>query len=1029
MAQRAEPLVRKTVTILFCDVTGFTSLGERVDPETMRRVMVRYFDEMRAVLQRHGGTVEKFIGDAVMAIFGVPVLHEDDALRAVRAADEMQRALARLNDELDARFGVRLEARIGINTGEVIVGDPSSQQTIATGDAVNVAARLQQAAQPGEILLGRETHRLVADRVRAGPLETFSAKGKSEPVSSWRLDEVRAGAERIFRRLGSPIVGRERERDLLHAAYRTALEEQSCGVVTVLGAAGVGKTRLAQEVAARSFGATIAQGRCLPYGDGITFFPVTEILRSLAGLSADDDEGIVRGRIAQLLPPIDESSLVTDRLAGLLSAETDVRSEEAFWAVRKLLESVARSRPLVLVLEDLHWAEPTLLDLVEYLVGWSRGAPMLVLALARPDLLDLRPAWPGERLFLEPLAGDDVRALLGNMLGAAELDAGIALRIETAAEGNPLFVEELVRMLVDDGALVLDDGRWTASGIGELAIPPSINALLAARLDHLDPEEQTVLQCASVIGKQFWWSAVAELVPAEVRDRVGSHLHALVRKRLVFPAESTSFVNEDSFRFGHILARDAAYAALPKARRAELHERFAGWLDRKGGYEEIRGHHLERAYIAHCELGPVDDETRAVGSRAHTLLAAGGRRALARGDVPAAVALLSRAAELPAENDAARLGLVTDLAGALAEAGELGRADALLAQAIDESELLGDRRSLAHAEIARAYVLFRTDSTGALDETRRVAEASLATFSHLEDERGLAHASRLLSLTHSWVSQWQAMGECLEDALEHVERTDDPRERLVILRWLAFSMYYGPTPVHAAVGRTEEIAELARGDRISHATVRAVLAGLLAMERRFGEAEELIASSIAVLEELGVPVNVGHIRSIAADVHLHAGRPQAAEHELRLAQTTLAGVGDRSFLIAVSLELADVLYAQGRYAEADECLAPARDVLDRSDLMVRVAGLSVEAKLLAQAGALAEAEAFVRQAVELAEETDALTTRARAWLALADVLWLQGNAEEARAAVGNAVARYEMKGDLAGALQAGSFLSGIPARA
>jgi class 3 adenylate cyclase/tetratricopeptide (TPR) repeat protein len=1029
MAQTAEPLVRKTVTILFCDVTGFTSLGERVDPETMRRVMLRYFDEMRTVLHRHGGTVEKFIGDAVMAIFGVPVLHEDDALRAVRAADEMQRALARLNDELDQLFGVRLEARIGINTGEVIVGDPSSQQTIATGDAVNVAARLQQAAQPGEILLGRETHRLVADRVRAGPLETFPAKGKSDLVSSWRLDEVRAGAERIFRRLGSPIVGRQRERDLLHAAYRTALEEQSCGVVTVLGAAGVGKTRLAQEVAARSFGATVAQGRCLPYGDGITFFPVTEILRSLAGLSADDDEGVVRGRITQLLPATEESSLVADRLVGLLRAEPDVRSEEAFWAVRKLLEAVARSRPLVLVLEDLHWAEPTLLDLVEYLVGWSRGAPMLVLALARPDLLDLRPAWPGDHLLLEPLAGDDVRALLGNLLGAADLDKEIALRIESAAEGNPLFVEELVRMLVEDGALVLDDGRWTAHDVGDLAIPPSINALLAARLDHLDPEEQTVLQCASVIGKQFWWSAVAELVPAEIRDRVGSHLHALVRKRLVFPAESTSFVNEDSFRFGHILARDAAYAALPKARRAELHERFAGWLDRKGGYEEIRGHHFERAYVARCELAPVDDETRRLGERARTLLASAGRRALARGDMPAAVALLSRAADLPAEDNATRLGLVPDLANALSDAGELARAHSLLTEAIDEAERLGERHSRAHAAIARAYVSFRTDATGAFEETQSVAEDALATFSQLDDERGLAHASRLLSLTHSWVSQWRAMGDCLQAALGHVERADDPRERLVILTWLAVSLYYGPTPVQEAVLRTKQIAELVQADRVCHANARALVAGLLAMQQRVAEADELIAWSVAVLEELDVPVRLGHIRIIAADVHVHAGRPQAAEEELRLAHATLGRVGDRAGVIAMAIELADVLHAQARYDEAEEWLAQAREVLERSDVMTRVTGLAVEAKLLAQAGSLAEANALARRAVELADATDALTTRARVWLALAEVLQLEGKTGEARAALSSAVELYETKGDLSGARQANALLSRVPARA
>src|SRR5438093_2987465 len=414
MAHRAEPLIRKTVTVLFCDVTGFTSLGERMDPETMRRVMIRYFDEVRTVLERHGGTVEKFIGDAVMAVFGVPVVHEDDALRAVRAADEMRRALTRLNNDLDERFGVRLEMRIGINTGEVVVGDPTAEHLIATGDAVNVAARLQQAAQPGEILLGRETHRLVADRIRAGPLETFPLKGKSEPVPSWRLDEVRAGAELIFRRLDSPLVGRERERDFLRGAYRTVIEDQSCRLVTVLGVAGVGKTRLAQEVAARSFGATVAQGRCLSYGEGITFFPVAEVVRSLAGVAADDDEPVVKARIAQLLPPGDESAVVTERLVSLLAADGAARAEEVFWAVRKLLEVVARFRPLVLVLEDLHWAEPTLLDLVEYLVGWSRGAPMLVLALARPELLELRPGWPGERLTLEPLDSEDIRALLGN---------------------------------------------------------------------------------------------------------------------------------------------------------------------------------------------------------------------------------------------------------------------------------------------------------------------------------------------------------------------------------------------------------------------------------------------------------------------------------------------------------------------------------------------------------------------------------------------------------------------------------------
>src|SRR5512133_355631 len=321
VAVGGEPLVRKTVTVLFCDVVGSTSLGERVDPETTRRVILRYFDETRAVLERHGGTVEKFIGDA------------ENALRAVRAGEELRTTLDGLNDELARQWGVRLEWRIAINTGEVVVGDPDSTQTIASGDTVNVAARLQQVAQPGEILLGRETYRLVSDRVRAGPLESFSLKGKSEQVKTWRLEKVQASAERVFRRLDAPLIGREREQRILHDLYRQALDEQTCQLVTVLGPAGIGKTRLAQEIAARLFGATVAQGRCLPYGDGITFFPIVEIVRSLAGVSADDPPAHIRARLADLAGG---DELVVDRIAGVLGIGGETRADESFWALRRL---------------------------------------------------------------------------------------------------------------------------------------------------------------------------------------------------------------------------------------------------------------------------------------------------------------------------------------------------------------------------------------------------------------------------------------------------------------------------------------------------------------------------------------------------------------------------------------------------------------------------------------------------------------------------------------------------------------------
>ena len=920
MAHGVEPLTRKTVTVLFCDVTGFTSLGERVDPETMRRVMLHYFDEMRTVLERHGGNVEKFIGDAVMAVFGVPVVHEDDALRAVRAADEMRLALSRLNVDLEERFGVRLEARIGINTGEVVVGDPAAQHTIATGDAINTAARLQQAAQPGEILLGRETHRLVSDRVRAGPLETFMAKGKSQPVSSWRLDEVRAGAERIFRRLDSPIVGRERERDHLHGAYRAALDEQSCRLVTVLGAAGVGKTRLAQEVAARSFGAAMAQGRCLPYGDGITFFPVNEIVRSLAGLAADDDEQVVRGRIAQLLPATDESSLVTDRLTGVLTADANVRAEEAFWAVRKLLEAVARSRPLVLVLEDLHWAESTLLDLVEYLVGWSHGAPMLLLALARPELLDLRPGWPGERLVLEPLDGGEVRALLTNLLGAAELDAEIAEQIERAAEGNPLFVEELVRMLIDDEALVLDDGRWVARDLGELAIPPSISALLAARLDHLEPEEQTVLQCASVIGKQFWWSAVADLAPDDIRDRVASHLHALVRKRLVFPAEATSFANEDSFRFGHILVRDAAYAALPKARRAELHERCAHWLERKAGdrsakYADILGYHLEQAYGARRELGPPDEHARGLAVSAGEFLSSAGRRALAQEDVPAAVNLLERALDLLPRDSAARTELLTQFGSALIKAGAFEDADAVLSEAIAESD--GNARGTQlRATIERQFLRLFTEPETSTNELLEIGSSVVPELEELGDELGLSKAWQLLAEVHTIACRWGARAEALGRALDYARRAGDRRQEASLLGPLGHALLYGPTPVDEAIGRCECFLAESHGDRSVEAAMLSALGCLRAARGEFDLARQHCARAAGIYDELGLPLRQA-VRSLErAEVENLAGEPAAAERHLRAGYDTAVSIGARSLQATLAAFLANALCTLGRYDEA-----------------------------------------------------------------------------------------------------------------
>jgi class 3 adenylate cyclase/tetratricopeptide (TPR) repeat protein len=1023
MAQEAEPLVRKTVTVLFCDVTGFTSLGERVDPETMRRVMLRYFDEMRTVLERHGGTVEKFIGDAVMAVFGVPILHEDDALRAVRAAEEMQRSLKALNEELGARWGLQLDMRIGINTGEVVVGDPGTGQTIATGDTVNVAARLQQAAQPGDILLGRATHQLVRDQVSAGPLQAFSLKGKSERVATWRLKQVHERASGMLRRLEAPFVGRTYERQMLDELYARTVEEESCRLTVVVGAAGLGKTRLVAEFASKLLAPEVLHGRCLSYGEGITFWPVIEIIRDAAGIVSDDSAVDARAKISRLLPDGGDSGVVCERVCSTIGL-TDQRTqaEESFWALRRLFESIARTRPLVLVFEDLHWAEPTLLDLVEYLVGWSAGSPILLVGTGRPELLEARPAWSADAILLEPLSDTETAELAENVLGGGTLDPEIGVRVSEAAEGNPLFAEEVVRMLKDDGELVELDGRWTTRGDVELRVPPSISALLAARLDRLDPAERIVLQCASVIGKEFWWGAVGELAPHDFRGQVAPQLHSLVRKRLIEPGGSSALVGEDSFRFSHILYRDAAYASLPKSARAELHERFASWSSRRIGarrteIEEILGYHYEQAHEARAELGPVDERTRELGDRASTLLASAGRRALERGDLHAAAALLRRAVRLVGD-DSASSDLTRDLGVALMESGKLREADALLGTVIAAAERAGDSGRAAHAAVVRGFARFRIDETAAADETRRVAVDAISTFTSLGDHVGLARAWRLLSVTHGWESQWHQMGEALRQALAHAREAGDASEEATILTWLNTALYYGPTRVAEAVRHCEAMLEGRDWNRVVEATSTCQLAGLLAMMGRFDEARDLTGRSIVTLAELGARIRLGHALIYAGEVEFLAGDARAAERELLNAYETLEASGDRGGALEAAYDLADVLCTQRRYAEAETWSARGRNVIEQSDVMMRVLGFEVDARIAAHDGRIDEAKQLARRAVELGQQTDALNLRARTLMTLSEVLAVDGRSDLASGAAQDAARLFDAKGNAVFAAQA-----------
>ena len=495
---------RRTVTVVFTDVTGSTGLGENLDPEAVRQVMARYFETAGAVLERHGGTVEKFIGDAVMAVFGVPRLHEDDALRAVRAAVEMRERLALLNDELERSWGVRLGTRTGVNTGEVVAGDHAGGQALVTGDAVNVAARLEQLANTGEILIGDATRRLTADAVAVEPVEPLEARGKSQPVAAWRLLGV-PGTDAYRRRLDTPLVGRRDELAQLRHAYARSVSQRSCALFTVIGPAGIGKSRLTLEFL-RSVRdeATVLRGRCLPYGEGITYWPLVEIGRRIAGGGEDD--------LRALIGDEHDAEPVAAALASVIGrSQTPVSIDDADWAVRRLFESLARERPLVVSFEDVNWAEPTLLDLIEHIAEWTRDAPVMLVCTAREELIEQRPTWAGglrnaATAFLEPLSDGDSAELveqLGGELAAAE---DTVSRVVALSGGNPLFVEQLLATM----------GSEQQPDVGALS---TIHAVIGARLDALSPVERELLECASVIGKEFW----PEPVYAAMREDPDRH--------------------------------------------------------------------------------------------------------------------------------------------------------------------------------------------------------------------------------------------------------------------------------------------------------------------------------------------------------------------------------------------------------------------------------------------------------------------------------------------------------------------------
>jgi class 3 adenylate cyclase/tetratricopeptide (TPR) repeat protein len=1024
---------RKVVTVLFTDITGSTGLGHALDPESLQHMLSRYFEEMKVIVERHGGVVSKFIGDAVMAIFGIPRVHEDDALRAVRAAVEMRDAIARLNEEFASAWGVRVAVRTGVNTGEVLASESDAAQALIVGDAVNTAARLEQTADPGEILVGEDTYRLVFDAVSAEAVGPLELRGRDAPVTAWRLLAVEPDTPGWSRRLDSPLVGRDAELARLRDAFDHVAATRACEVVTVMGPAGVGKSRLTEEALARiDSRATILRGRCVAYGEGMTFWPVASVLREATGLGRHVSPDEARSRVTGLLAgeggsTDGETGAIADGLAALLGVGAEpVGVQETYWAVRKLLERLAGRRPLVVVFDDIHWGEDTFLDLLEYLADWIRDAPVLVVCQTRPDLLDARPAWMSAKpnaslVSLLPLDETQTDSLMRALVGGADLPPEARSRIAALAEGNPLFVEETLRMLVDAGALHSRDGRWTVSGdLSAVTIPPTINALVTARLDRLEPEQRAVIERGSAIGRSFWWGAVSELSPEDLRPRVGASIQALVRKQLIEPDRS-QISQEDAFRFTHILIRDAAYRAIPKVVRADMHDRLADWIaartgDLAGEYQQLVGYHLDQAHRLLLELGAPTPRSAALGQRASEQLGAAGERAFARGDMPAAVKLLSRATELLPARDARRLELLTELAFALMETGDFDRLVAVAEEVRVAGTATGDIGLQAHAIVLGLWIRLFTRPAQWADEAEREARRAVAAFGELRDERGLSRAWSLLGLVHVLRARFGAAEEALRRAVEHARVAGDRREALEGLSWIPLTVWAGPTPAEEGVRRCGALLEEAQGDKKAMSSALFAQAGFEASLGRFAEARTLLGRARALLEEVALPVwEAGPLAQYAGWTELLAGDPQAAERELRWGYDTLAAIGEVSWLSTVAGILAEAVHQQGAHDDAERYARVAQETAGAEDVFSHALWRSVRGKVLAHRGAHEEACELTAAAVELAATTDFPHLRWHALMSHAETLRVAGRPADAEAALREAMAVAERKGLLAGA--------------
>jgi predicted ATPase/class 3 adenylate cyclase len=1038
-----DAALRRFVTVVRSDVQGSTSLGERHDPEMLRRVLTRYYDAARSACTYHGGTIEQIQGDAVVAIFDG---HEDDPLRAVRAATELRDRMTRLNEELERDAAFRLLLRTAVESGEVVAGSDGPGQL--TGEVMNVVAHLEKAAGPGEIVLGETAHRLIREAVDVEEIGPLALKGKRRPVHAYRLLVV---LPRVTGRahLAVPMVGRKLELAQLVATYERSAGGRTSQLVTLFGAAGVGKSRLIEAlVESVQPQATVLRGRCPPYG-GVAYDAMVQVVADAAGLDLKDP-GTARRRLAGLVAGVDDAPRIVEGIGRILGLrEGGGRPEDTHWALRRLLEVLARDRPLIVVLEDLHWADPALLDLVEDVAESSRDAALLLVCATRLELLDARPRWAGGKpntvsIQLAPLDTDDASQLVSRLLGDMATAPGVREYIVDRSGGNPLFVQGLVAMLREERLLRVDEGRWR-SAVEQLEAPRDIQALINARLAHLGAAERRVVERAAIVGRRFTRQAILALSSEAERPEVGASLRTLLRKGLIVPdPDSTAGSRrDDAYVFSHALIQEVAYHAIGKETRAELHEQFADWFERTSSgdfsqVEEVVGHHLKQAYDCLVDLRAGEQQRARLAGRAGVALAAAGHRAAARRDIPEfAISLLRQAKSLLKDNDETRRTVLLDLGDALRDAAFPLEAMDAYREAIRVAHAAGDARRAMHG------VLGELGTKGFLQHEEEAVrdqdvEDALRLFKDLGDDLGLAKAWQAKAYAHWSAGRLTEAEEACRHAIKFAQRAGDERLEAVALSSHCFILFWGPEPLDEVRRQVEEALGWARSRSIRRLEVDALhlLARISSMQERLAEARDLLrqagTGTAKRSESRELLVLVGRYLSVAL-VELMAGDAAAAERALREAREELTRLGGTGQLPAVIILLARALILQGRDEEAMQLTWECERLAPQSNRDAQIKWRAIRALLLARRGDVEEAERLAAEAIERTirwdqeDSWEQEDSTAEVEADYAHVLRFAGKEAKARQAAEAALARFRRKGNLVGARRVEAFLGRDPA--